>query len=122
MKGQLDLPDSRRAFRCSADIACEIVTCRGDSPIMGRITDISPYGVGVRSTRLPAVGDRVLLTLRPPSAAGRELSLMSELVHRRVNDSGSGQPEGRIGLEFLNVSERRRDELELAFHPFHRHG
>jgi hypothetical protein len=83
---------------------------------MGRVTDISPYGVGVRSMHLPAVGERVIVTLRPPSAAGRELSLMAELVHRRLDESGAGPPEGRIGLEFLNLSERRRDELELAFH------
>jgi len=125
-RNNLEPPDSRRAFRRNADIACEIFTRGADRPFMGRITDISPYGVGVLSRHSFSVGHRfavgetVIVKMRPPSPGGRELSLLAELVHRGVALLADGQDEDKIGLEFLDVGERRRDDLEMAFHRLRR--
>jgi hypothetical protein len=77
---------------------------------MARVTDVTPYGMGVISMHPVAIGEPVVVKVRPPRSE-QEVSLPAESVYCGPTVSTHGFSETKIGLKFLGPAEPRRKEL-----------
>lgn len=107
----LELHYARRAQRRQLELPCELITKDWDEPVGHRVTDISPYGVWVKTSFPRHVGERLVLCFMAPH--GRELMVFAEVTRRtraRVQDS---RPAG-MGLEFVDLRPSERVALHRA--------
>lgn len=107
----LELHYARRAQRRRLDLPCEVITRDWDEPVGHRVTDISPYGVWVRTSFPRPLGERVVLCFTAPH--GRELTVFAEVTRRIPARTGDGRAHG-MGLEFVDIGQVERVSLHRA--------
>ena len=107
----LELHYARRARRRAVDIPCELISREWDEPVLHRVTDISPYGVWVKTSFPRPVGERVVVSFVGPH--GRELTLFGQ-VARRLKSRVGGRTRRGMGLEFVDITRGQRIALHWA--------
>ena len=107
----LELHYARRAQRRRLDLPCEVITRDWDEPVGHRVTDISPYGVWVRTSFPRPLGERLVICFTPPH--GRELIVFAEVTRRVPARAKDSRPHG-MGLEFVDIRQTERVALHRA--------
>jgi len=107
----LELHYARRAQRRHLDLPCEVITRDWDEPVGHRVTDISPYGVWVKTSFPRPIGERLVLSFMAPH--GRELTVFAEVARRVTPHPGDPRDCG-MGLEFVDIGQAERVALHRA--------
>ncbi|MCA9621439.1 MAG: PilZ domain-containing protein [Myxococcales bacterium] len=106
----LELHYARRAQRRTVELPVELMTRDWDEPVLHRMTDISPYGVWVKTSFPRAIGERIVMSFMSPH--GKELTVFAE-VTRRIAKRARRRESG-MGLEFVDLGQRDRVALHRA--------
>jgi hypothetical protein len=106
----LELHYARRSRRRHVDIPCELVTRDWDEPIRQRLSDISPYGVWVKTSFPRPIGERLVLSFTAPH--GRPLTVFAEVA--RAVKHRAGERKSGMGLEFVDITRGERIALHWA--------
>ncbi|MBW2524999.1 MAG: PilZ domain-containing protein [Deltaproteobacteria bacterium] len=105
-------PNSRRALRRAVDVPCEIITFDVDQPMAGRALDLSPFGMWAVSRQPFAVGERVVVSFRPPYwDEPAELTLFGEVARVTMERCGRGGTATGLGIEFTGMTDDERAAL-----------
>ena len=110
----IELNYARRAERREVDISCDVVAGDWDEPLSHRATDLSPYGIWLRTALPLQIGHRLVISFRPPKS-DRELNVFAEV--RRVEKRESIGERSGMGLQFMDLSNDER----VALHKCLRH-
>ncbi len=113
----LELHYARRSKRRTVDLHCEVISVASDEPTCQRMTNISPYGAWVRTTFPLKIGERVVLSFKPPRWQGGELTVFAEVtrsVRVRERDSSLTHKRGHsgMGLEFIDLNGEQRRSMQ----------
>ena len=76
----LEMHYARRAQRRSVELPVELMTRDWDEPVLHRMTDISPYGIWVKTSFPRAIGERIVVCFDAPH--GQELTVFAEVTRR----------------------------------------
>ena len=107
----LELHYARRAQRRKLDLPCEVITRDWDEPVGHRVTDISPYGVWVKTSFPRELGERLVVSFVGPH--GRELTVFAEVTRKVRSRVGDARASG-MGLEFVDLGPAERVALHRA--------
>jgi hypothetical protein len=106
----LELQYARRAQRRSIDLPCDVVERRWDEPINHRVTDISQFGVWLRTSFPLPVGENVVLSFLMPGG-DEEVTVFARVT--RVLDHGRRGERG-MALEYVDLEKHQRIDLATA--------
>jgi PilZ domain len=106
----LELQYARRSQRRSIDLPCELVERRWDEPVNHRVTDISQFGVWVRTSFPLPVEENVVLSFLLPGG-DEEITVFARVS--RVIDHGRRGERG-MALEYVDLTQSQRIELAKA--------
>jgi Tfp pilus assembly protein PilZ len=107
----LELQYARRAQRRQLEMPCEVITPDWDEPVPHQMTDISPYGVWVKTSFPRSIGERIVLCFTGPH--GQDLTVFAEVARRTRHRADRRRCRG-MGLEFVDITARERVALHRA--------
>lgn len=106
----LELQYARRSQRRSIDMPCQLVERSWDEPVNHRVTDISLYGLWIRTSFPLPTGERVVVSFLAPGI-DHEITVFARVA--RVLQHGKRGERG-MGLEYVDLGRDQRIDLAKA--------
>ncbi len=97
----------RNVYRVPADLVATV------SGVSVRLVDLTPDGIGARTTMVEPIGTRVPVSIRVPRLRGGADRIELDGIVRHVN-TDAADPSGielRVGIQFVDISRPARDAI-----------
>lgn len=111
----LELHYARRSERRGVDIGCELVARSWDQPLPHRMTNVSAFGAWLQTSLPLEVGERVVVSFRPPRWRDRrEITVFAEVTRNIKVRERNGVRRNGMGLEFIDMTAGERREMQYC--------
>lgn len=99
-----DLPKARRAPRRAVELTCQLVSHYSDEAAAYVATDLSPYGIWLKTPMPFHMGAEVVVSFSPPSWQGGEFTVFGQVA--RVTTGRRRRDRGALGMgvEFTDLT------------------